>query len=210
MLEFVENASNILKEVVRIKPGQKLLVITDTYARSRAFGTVISEVASSIGVQSVLTIMEPITLVGQEPPPAIAAAMKEVDVVLEFAERHTIVHSNARKEATAVGVRHYIMNTEASEDRLRTPIKPEDLKIIQTTKDWNVYNDLIERHGEGIAHLGFIVDDINKATDYAGELGVNVIQDGAWGSPDDIKGRFACLDTEPVGGVNIELLWRNR
>jgi leucyl aminopeptidase (aminopeptidase T) len=135
MLEFVDNASNILKEVVRMKPGQKLLVITDTYARSRAFGTVIAEVANSMGVESVLTMMQPITLVGQEPPPAIAAAMKEVDVVLEFAERHTIVHSNARKEATAVGVRHYIMNTEASEDRLRTPIKPEDLKKIQTQTD---------------------------------------------------------------------------
>ncbi|MCK4965853.1 VOC family protein [bacterium] len=85
-----------------------------------------------------------------------------------------------------------------------------NLKILQTTKDWNVYNDLIKKHGEGVPHLGFVVEDIDEAKDYAERIGINVIQDGAWGNPGDIKGRFVCLNTEPVGGVNIELLCPNR
>jgi leucyl aminopeptidase (aminopeptidase T) len=132
MIEFMDNARMMLKEVVKIQPGQKLLVITDTYARSKAFAHTVTEVANSMGVPSVLIMMEPITLVGQEPPPCVAAAMKAVDVILEFAERHTIIHSNARKEATAAGAKHFILNTEASEDRLRTPIPLEDLNRIKT------------------------------------------------------------------------------
>jgi 2,5-dihydroxypyridine 5,6-dioxygenase len=136
MLEFADNARIMLEGVVRIKPGQKLLVITDTYARSKTFAQAVTEVANSIGVQAVLTMMEPITHVGQEPPPCIAAAMKEVDVILEFTERYNMAHSTARKEATAVGVKHFVLTTEASEDRLRTPVPVADLnKIkIQTEK----------------------------------------------------------------------------
>ncbi len=132
MLEFADNARVMLEEVVKIKPGQKLLVITDTYARSRAFADAVTEVANSIGVQAVLAMMEPITHVGQEPPPCLAAAMKAVDVILEFTERYNMAHSTARKEATAVGVKHFVLNTEASEDRLRTPVPLADLNKIKT------------------------------------------------------------------------------
>ena len=131
MLEFVDNARMMLKEVVKIQPGQKLLVISDTYARSRAVAEVVNAVANSMGVVAVLTVMAPVTQVGQEPPPCIAAAMKAVDVILEFADKHTIVHSTARKEATALGIKHFVLNTDASEDRLRTIIPIEDLKRIQ-------------------------------------------------------------------------------
>ncbi|OGC76319.1 MAG: hypothetical protein A2Z27_03450 [candidate division Zixibacteria bacterium RBG_16_50_21] len=121
----------MLKEVVKIQPGQKLLVISDTYARSRAVAEAVNAVANSMGVLSVLTMMEPVTQVGQEPPPCIAAAMKAVDVILEFADKHTIVHSTARKEATALGIKHFVLNTDASEDRLRTIIPLEELKRIK-------------------------------------------------------------------------------
>ena len=36
MLEYVDNAKMMLKEIAGIRAGQKLLVISDTYARSRA------------------------------------------------------------------------------------------------------------------------------------------------------------------------------
>ena len=106
----------MLEEIVRIKPGQNLLVITDTYARSKSFAHAVTEVANSIGVQAVLMMMEPIAQIGQEPPPCVSAATKTVDVVLEFGERSTAGHSTARKEASKAGVKYLIIHTDVPED----------------------------------------------------------------------------------------------
>lgn len=85
-----------------------------------------------------------------------------------------------------------------------------NFEIVQPVNAWNVYNDFFEKHGEGMPHLGFDVKDMDKAIEYAKQLGIEVVMDGAWGEPDNIKGRFAYLNTEPVGGIYIELLWHNR
>lgn len=131
MLKYVDNVRMMLEKVVRIKPGQNLLVITDTYARSKAIAHAVTEVANSIGVQAVLTMIEPLTHIGQEPPPCVSAAMKAVDVIIEFGDSATSGHSNARKEATEAGAKYYTLHTDVSEDYLRTSTALEDLNKIK-------------------------------------------------------------------------------
>jgi leucyl aminopeptidase (aminopeptidase T) len=131
MLEMLESARMTLEKVIKIRPGQNLLVITDTYARSKAMAQAFTEVANSIGVHAVLIMMEPLKNIGQEPPPSVGAAMKSTDVIIEFGESSTSGHSTARKEATAAGVKYYMMHSDISEDYFRTPIAFEDLDRIR-------------------------------------------------------------------------------
>ncbi len=71
-----------------------------------------------------------------------------------------------------------------------------------------VYDDHINSHGEGIHHLAFSVDDMDRVLeDYAARGYVNSMG-GTWG--EDGKpgsGRYEYIDLEDAGGVTMELLW---
>ena len=77
---------------------------------------------------------------------------------------------------------------------------------IQSQVGPNVYSDYLKAHGEGLHHLAVNVSDLDQAIALFRAKGVAVAQSGAW----DIRGsrgRFAYIDTEPYGGVTIELVW---
>ncbi len=80
------------------------------------------------------------------------------------------------------------------------------LEILQPTREYSIYDEFLERHGEGFHHIAFAVGDMDAAVAMMKERGVQVSQDGAWGRK-DVEGRFAYLDTERHGGLTIELLW---
>lgn len=71
----------------------------------------------------------------------------------------------------------------------------------------NIYEDFLERHGQGIQHIGMPVDDLSKATVAYEKLGFSIWQAGAWGDvgkPD--SGQYHYMDTDKVGGVSVELI----
>jgi hypothetical protein len=71
-----------------------------------------------------------------------------------------------------------------------------------------VYQDHIDKHGEGFHHIGLRVADFDKTVREWKTLGVPVIQSGAWGEQDKPgSGRYAYMDTDPIGGIAVELLW---
>ena len=75
----------------------------------------------------------------------------------------------------------------------------------------NVYEDHLKVHGEGIHHLGLPVEDMDNAIREWGAAGFAVAQSGAWGEAGKKgSGRFAYIDTDPIGGLTIELLWSFR
>jgi catechol 2,3-dioxygenase-like lactoylglutathione lyase family enzyme len=71
----------------------------------------------------------------------------------------------------------------------------------------SVYEEYLKAHGEGLHHLAFDVDDLNRTVALLGSRGAPVSQSGGWINDPGSKGRFAYLDTEPYGGITIELLW---
>ncbi len=135
MISITDNLKLMLGKVIRIKPGQSLLVVTDTYARSKSIAQTVTDLANSMGIQTVMAMMEPRIYSGQEPPPSVSAAMKVVDVVFEVGEKSNIAHTNARKEATAAGAKYFVLHTDVSEDYLRNPISFENLNIIKRTTE---------------------------------------------------------------------------
>ena len=71
-----------------------------------------------------------------------------------------------------------------------------------------VYADFIVNHGEGLQHLGFNVENIDEVIEAFKAKGFYVVQSGRWGEKGKPgSGRFAYINTAPVGGLYIELLW---
>jgi catechol 2,3-dioxygenase-like lactoylglutathione lyase family enzyme len=70
----------------------------------------------------------------------------------------------------------------------------------------SVYDEYLAAHGEGLHHLAFEVQDMDEAVRLLGSKGAPASQTGGWDSHGS-KGRFAYLDTDPHGGLTIELLW---
>jgi catechol 2,3-dioxygenase-like lactoylglutathione lyase family enzyme len=70
----------------------------------------------------------------------------------------------------------------------------------------SVYHETLKKHGEGFHHLAFNVKDMDEAVKLLEAKGAPTSQSGGWDSPGS-KGRFSYQDTEPDGGVTIELLW---
>ncbi len=82
---------------------------------------------------------------------------------------------------------------------------------IQVLKGPTVYEESLKAHGEGFHHLAFDVEDMDKAIAQWSGFGYQNVQSGAWGEHRQPgSGRFAYIDTEPIGGVIIELLWNFR
>jgi methylmalonyl-CoA/ethylmalonyl-CoA epimerase len=82
---------------------------------------------------------------------------------------------------------------------------------IQSIKGPNVYDDFLKSRGEGVHHLAFDVPDMDAAVEQWTSLGFPSVQAGGWGEKGKPgSGRFAYLDTEPIGGIYVEFLWNHR
>ena len=77
---------------------------------------------------------------------------------------------------------------------------------IQSTQGPNVYEEYLQHHGEGFHHIGLEVPDMDAGMKQMAAKGAPSCQSGGWDSPGS-KGRFAYLETDPHGGVTLELLW---
>jgi hypothetical protein len=75
----------------------------------------------------------------------------------------------------------------------------------------NTFDDHMKTYGEGIHHLAMNVPDMPKAVEEWKAAGFKVASSGAWGEKGKPgSGRFAYVDTQPIGGVIMELLWNFR
>jgi hypothetical protein len=71
----------------------------------------------------------------------------------------------------------------------------------------NIYADFLNKHKEGIQHIGMPVDDLNQAVAEYEKLGYHVWQSGAWGDVGKKdSGQYDYMDTDSIGGVVVELI----
>jgi leucyl aminopeptidase (aminopeptidase T) len=129
MLDYLRGARLLVETCAKVKAGEKVLVVADDEAFPIRMGSLLMDVASSLGAESVLSIMKMRPGAATEPPAAIATAMKNVDVMMYITNRHGLAHTNARKDATAAGVRTYQM-VAVPEDYLLRDITSADIQRI--------------------------------------------------------------------------------
>jgi catechol 2,3-dioxygenase-like lactoylglutathione lyase family enzyme len=70
----------------------------------------------------------------------------------------------------------------------------------------DVYLEYGKKHGEGFHHLGVNVSDMDEAIKQMSTRGVQPSQAAAWNTSKG-KGRAVYLDSEPYGGVTLELIY---
>jgi methylmalonyl-CoA/ethylmalonyl-CoA epimerase len=78
------------------------------------------------------------------------------------------------------------------------------LELSQVVEGRPIQQDFLETHGEGLHHLGFVVDDFDAEVAKFEARGFSVIQE--YDSPPGGV-RFAFLDTDKVGGLICEIVW---
>lgn len=102
MEQLVKISEKILTSCLAVKPGEEVLVVTDDSRKD--IGWALYEAAGNLGCEPVIMVMKERELSGEEPPKAVAAAMKHADVVLAPTAK-SLTHTNARIEAAKAGTR---------------------------------------------------------------------------------------------------------
>ena len=77
---------------------------------------------------------------------------------------------------------------------------------VQQITGSDVYVEYGKKHGEGFHHLGVIVTDMDEAIKMITDRGALPSQAAAWKTKNG-KGRAVYMDTEPYGGVTLELIY---
>ena len=70
----------------------------------------------------------------------------------------------------------------------------------------DIYVEYGKKHGEGFHHLGLVVTDMDAAIEQMTARGAPPSQSAAWKTAKG-KGRAVYIDTEPYGGVTLELIY---
>ncbi len=102
MNQLVKTAEGVLSSCLAVKKGEEVLIVTDNTRKE--IGEALYEAAGNLGCERLLMVMNERELSGQEPPKAVAAAMKSADVVIAPTAQ-SLTHTNARIEAAKAGTR---------------------------------------------------------------------------------------------------------
>jgi catechol 2,3-dioxygenase-like lactoylglutathione lyase family enzyme len=115
-------------------------------------------------------------------------------------------------ESTGIGpfvdyppMREYTqLNVPDEEGFFTTAIKcamigPVQLQVVQPGKGRSIYKDFLEQKGEGVFHLGFVVEDIAKSEAEVAAMGLEVLSSGRR----ENGSGFAYFDTADKCGVTL-------
>ncbi len=103
---MMKTAAMIVNKSARVKPGEDVCIVCDTNTFSIA--KVLAEASYAAGAETVLTMMTPREMHGNEPPPVVASAMLGADVILA-PTTYAITHTKARLDASKRGARTVIL-----------------------------------------------------------------------------------------------------
>src|SRR3990172_631770 len=102
MSTLKDAAMNTMSGCMAIRKGETVLVICDE--PERRIGFALWEAARELGAEAMLLEIIPRSSTGEEPPAAVAGLMKSVDVLLCPTSK-SLTHTDARRAASAAGVR---------------------------------------------------------------------------------------------------------
>ena len=78
---------------------------------------------------------------------------------------------------------------------------PVQLELVQPVSGKSLQMEFLERHGEGVNHLAFLVESLDAEVAELVQKGFRVISSGR-----TARNAFAYLDTDKIGGVIFELI----
>src|SRR3954447_2792728 len=102
MDELERAVQGVVGRCLGVREGEDVVVVVDS--GTRGIGDALRAEASRVGAEAVLAVMDPREVDGQEPPPAVAAALAAADVFIAPTSR-SLSHTRARKAASERGAR---------------------------------------------------------------------------------------------------------
>lgn len=128
--ELFKASQKALQDFMGVSPDETLLILTDLQMRN--IGRHLHEAALECCNEVFYIEIRPREINGQEPPEQIAEIMKSVDVVI-IPTSKSLTHTNARREASKLGVRIGTMPNINEETMIRC-LNAKYSKIIETTQ----------------------------------------------------------------------------
>lgn len=101
--QLVPTACRILRQSLGLSEGERLTIVTDTEA-PRLVTEALAAACASIGGVPVVVTMPPHDVGGIEPPPAVAGAMLQSEVMI-FQTMAGMIHTDAARDAARSGAR---------------------------------------------------------------------------------------------------------
>ncbi len=101
--QMAVTARRVFEQVLAVRPGERVVIVTD-FERPRTITDLLASVATLYGCEVVVVGMTAREMGGEEPPPAVAAAMREADAVV-VQTSHSMTHTNAERAALKAGAR---------------------------------------------------------------------------------------------------------
>jgi len=93
--------------------------------------------------------------------------------------------------------------TDARAKILITNLGNADIELIQPLEGPSIWQEFLERKGEGMHHIGFFVEDIDREEENLLKQGLKILQKGR-----SDRGGYTYFDTDSIGGVIFELIQR--
>ncbi len=100
--KYAEIAGNIIKRNLKVKPNERVLLVTDKLCE--AFARAFFDACQFIGIDGVMLMMPLTRTDGAEPSPSVAKAMEGADVIVALT-KNTLTHGKATKRALERGSR---------------------------------------------------------------------------------------------------------
>jgi leucyl aminopeptidase (aminopeptidase T) len=124
-LELIQSVRLITDVCLEIAPGENVLCITDSEEKMDVV-TLIAAECKARGAEAAIVLIGPRKEHYHEPPRSIARAMQEADVVITMAFGE-LMHTKARREACAAGVKYAAIGGVTKEYLVRLNLVREDL-----------------------------------------------------------------------------------
>ena len=201
MLELLKGARLLVETCAKVKPQEKVLVVADDEGFPVRMGKAVLAVANSVGAEAVLAIMKPRAGAAVEPPHAIAVAMKSVNTVVYITNRHGMAHTDARKEATAAGVKVYMM-IAVPEDYFKKEITVTDLEKIKNRTE-TLAEKLTKAGHARITTPGGT--DIAMSLEGRKGIGIHPLWEGVGGFPDYAEAAISPVEGTAEGTIVIDI-----
>ena len=140
-LLMLKGAKTLVDVATKVQTGEQVLIVTD-YAKTD-IAKAVASVACDRGGEVMVMSMKPRKRAGEEPPAAVAAAMKKADVVI-VPVSYSITHTHAVKDAAAAGARIIVMTDFTPEVMMHggieanfDQIKPTCIAVAKALEDAN-------------------------------------------------------------------------
>ena len=125
-IEMMKGAKRIVDDCIKVRESENVLIITDTNMPF-SIAEVMAMACKERGAETMIMIMSPPRIAGNDPPPPVAEAMQKAQVIFYTCSR-SIFHSPCRLRATKAGARFFAFSDFTEDDMIRGAIEANFLE----------------------------------------------------------------------------------